>query len=841
MARKPKSTTRKPQKYKDDKPLIFNLPDPERHPNDPLLNGPTELPVLLQPSVIVFPHTISPLVVIQADDIKTVDESANTHRLLVIIPDVTEIKREGLLAESGDVELDVIPYNAQTISRVATIVRIIKTLRFPDGTIRILVRGLERVEIRGIPSENSAPLRMIVDLFPYPKEEKSEHIQALASTVLQQFYEIIDLAPQFPDEMKVAMMNVENHHRMVDLIIDTLSISQYEKLALLSMNNLEQRLMSVALILGREIDLLKLGSKIQNRVNDSIQKQQREHYLHEQLDAIKKELGDEHANADVATFKKRMAELKPPKHVIDVIEKECERMSNIPSISPEYQVSFNYIDTLLSIPWSNKSEDQLNVNQAAEILDADHYGLKKVKDRILETLAVFQLKKDAKRAPILCFIGPPGVGKTSLGKSIAAAMGRQFVRISLGGVHDEAEIRGHRRTYIGALPGRVINGMKRAGTINPVFMLDELDKLASDFRGDPSSALLEVLDPEQNFAFNDHFIDLDYDLSNVFFIATANVADMIPPALYDRMEIIYLSGYTQFEKHKIFEQFLLPRVVEELGLEHEKIVFKSEAIDEMISYYTCEAGVRTLERTLASFLRKFIRKRLQKEFKTQKKYNFSAKDVTNLLGVRQIFMDEANKKSEIGVATGMAWTAAGGDILNIETIKMAGKGDLKLTGSLGEVMKESAQAAYSFIKANAQKYHLNASVFEKNDFHIHVPDGATPKDGPSAGVTITAALMSLLTERPLNCHFAMTGEITLRGTVTPVGGVKQKCMAALRAGITHIILPEKNKKDLEDIPNEVKDKITFHFVSHADEALALLLEPKTIKKGVKNGKKSKSN
>jgi ATP-dependent Lon protease len=488
-------------------------------------------------------------------------------------------------------------------------------------------------------------------------------------------------------------------------------------------------------------------------------------------------------------------------------------------------VAYTYIDWLISVPWNKYTEDTLDVKKAFEILNDDHYDLKDVKERILEFLSVLQLKKD-KKSPILCFVGPPGVGKTSLGQSIAKAMGRQFIRMSLGGIKDEAEIRGHRRTYIGALPGRIIQGMKKAASSNPVFMLDEIDKVGNDFRGDPASALLEVLDPKQNSSFNDHYLELDYDLSSVMFIATANILDTIPPALLDRMEIIRIPGYTAMEKKQISNRFLIPRQIQENGLNSKKVKFKADAVDEVINYYTREAGVRTLERTIGSVLRKIARKIVEGELKIDSSISIGAKDVNTFLGPHKFLMDEASRKPEIGTATGMAWTSSGGSILTVEATMMPGKGELKLTGSLGDVMKESAHAAFSFIKSHCVNLKIDDKIFSSNDFHIHVPDGATPKDGPSAGITIASALVSLLLNRPLRMATSMTGEITLRGKVTPVGGIKEKVIAALRSGIKTIVMPAENKKDLEDIPDEVRKKIKFVFAEYASEVFDFMLAKK---------------
>jgi ATP-dependent Lon protease len=538
---------------------------------------------------------------------------------------------------------------------------------------------------------------------------------------------------------------------------------------------------------------------------------------------IKDELGENSENPDINSINEKLETLSLPEEVALTVKKETERLKMIPQASSEYHVAYTYITWLLEVPWNNFSEGDIDITEAASILDKDHYDLKDVKERILEFLSVLQLKKDQK-SPVLCFVGPPGVGKTSLGKSIARAMGRKFVRMSLGGIKDEAEIRGHRRTYVGALPGRIIQGLKKAGTSNPVFMLDEIDKVGNDFRGDPASALLEVLDPQQHHAFSDHYLELDYDLSSVMFIATANILDTIPPALMDRMEIIRLPGYTAMEKKQIARRYLIPRQLKENGLKRSQLTITVSAVNELIGYYTREAGVRNLERAIGALCRKTARKIVEKEIPGDKKKSLKAGDVRELMGPRKFFLDEAERKPEVGLATGMAWTSAGGTILPVEATLMPGKGELKLTGSLGNVMKESAQAAFSFVKSRSETLKIDHRIFSDKDFHIHVPDGATPKDGPSAGITIITALVSLLTKRPVISGTAMTGEITLRGKVTPVGGIKEKVIAALRAGIKTVILPEKNRKDLEDIPEEVRNKIKFEFFEKASDVLKFILK-----------------
>ena len=692
--------------------------------------------------------------------------------------------------------------------------------------MRILLRGLERIRYEGPAAEDSQLLKVRKIVQP---EDNSIETAAMVRNAVKQFQEITSFSPNFPEELKIAIINLTDNVRIVDLIADSVNFSNLEKLAILTLEKLQDRLHLMTILLNREVEVLRLGSEIQSQVHNAMSKSQREFFLREQLRTIKEELGEGSGNPDIVRIQERMSKLDLPENVVEVLNKEIERLEMIPQAAAEYNIAYTYIDWILSVPWNQFTEDRLDIGEAKKILDRDHYGLKDIKERILEFLAVLQMKNNRK-APIICFIGPPGVGKTSLGKSIAEAMGRKFVRISLGGVRDEAEIRGHRRTYIGALPGRIIQGMKKAGSSNPVFMLDEIDKLGNDFRGDPASALLEVLDPQQNFSFSDHYLEVDYDLSSVMFIATANISDTIPGPLLDRMDVIRLPGYTATEKKHIAEQFLIPRQLEENGFAGKNITFTSDATDELISYYTREAGVRQLERTFGQLCRKLARKIVEGELKDQDQpIVVDAEEIHKLLGARKFLMDEAMSEPQIGVATGMAWTSVGGTILQVETAMMPGKGELKLTGSLGNVMKESAMAAFSYVKGHARQLGIKSSVFDKNDFHIHVPDGATPKDGPSAGITLTTALVSLLTGKPVRHDYAMTGEINLRGKVTAIGGVKEKSIGALRAGITNIILPEENRKDLEDVPEDVLRQVKFTFVSEIDQVLKIMLAkpPKT--------------
>ena len=621
------------------------------------------------------------------------------------------------------------------------------------------------------------------------------------------------------------LSNIQKPARLADRAVSLLTVTNPEKQKILEELDIKKRVDESIKILSKEIQRIKLGEEIQTEVHDEIAKSQREYYLREQMKAIKKELGEDESQVENTEIKDAIKKAKMPEDAEKVALKELDRLTKIPTQSPEYTVSRTYLDWLTELPWSKTSEDSIDISESKAILDEDHYGLKKVKERILEYLAVRALKmekdpKGAIRGPILCFAGPPGVGKTSLGKSIAKSMGREFVRISLGGVRDEAEIRGHRRTYIGALPGRIIQSLKKAGTNNPVFMLDEIDKLGMDFRGDPSSALLEVLDPEQNNTFADHYLEVDFDLSKVMFIATANYQDPIPPALKDRMEILNFSGYIEDEKVQIAKKHLVPKQMDENALAKTDVKIDDAGIKELISSYTREAGVRNLEREIANVFRKVARDKIEKK---SKKININKKKVNDYLGAPRFFSDLAEGQTKPGVVTGLAWTAAGGDILFVESSKMNGKGNLTLTGQLGDVMKESASAALTFVRSNSENFGIENDFNEKTDIHVHVPAGAIPKDGPSAGVGMFTSILSLLSGIPVKSKLAMTGEITLRGSVLPIGGVKEKVTAAHRSGIKEILLPEQNRKDLEDIPDHIKKDLKFHFAKEMTDVAKVAL------------------
>ncbi|MDD5727887.1 MAG: endopeptidase La [Victivallales bacterium] len=779
------------------------------------------VPILILPAMLVFPYTLTPMVIDGEDKVNMIKKSISANRLIAIFPEIPDPK--SIIGESIEFKADTLMHRGKRITRMGVAARIVKMLNFPDGTIRVLVRGLKRIiyekPYAACPESDCITYR---DFETRPDDTLES--AAMLKNAINQFQKIISFSPNFPEELKIAILNLDDNVRLVDLIADTLNIAFIEKLSILTQETLHERLQTLMILLNREVEVLHLGSEIQSQVHNALSRSQREFFLREQLKTIQHELGEDTKPPDVIAIEKKLTTLKLPENVSGIVNKELERLSVIPQASPEYHVAYNYIDWLISVPWLIFSQDRLDVNVASKILEHDHYGLEDIKERILEFIAVLQLKEDRK-APILCFVGPPGVGKTSLGQSIARAMHRKFIRMSLGGIRDEAEIRGHRRTYVGAMPGRIIQNLRRVGTANPVFMLDEIDKLGSDYRGDPSSALLEVLDPAQNKSFNDHYLELDCDLSSVLFIATANILDTIPPPLRDRMEIIRLPGYTSFEKKQIAKKYLVPRQLKDNGLSRKQVSFMMSAVDEIIDYYTREAGVRELERTIGKVCRKIATKIVRDKSAANIAIKVNAAAVREYLGARLFLVDEVEKYSDIGVATGMAWTSVGGTILPVESTMMPGKGTLRLTGSLGNVMKESAEAAFSFVRSHGDKLHIPQSTFEKNDFHIHIPDGATPKDGPSAGITMTVSLISLLTRRRVKPRLSMTGEITLRGKVTAVGGIREKVIAALRSGIKTIIIPAENEKDLEDIPEKIKNKLDFHFVRNAAETFDTVFAP----------------
>ena len=764
------------------------------------------LPIMPLRNTVVFPHQVIPLAVGRKKSLNLVNGLNEETKVI------------GLIAQrDGRVEEPV----AEDLYSWGTAALILKKFKMPDNSEQLIVQGLYRFKVEEM--HQTEPFFEAKILQMPDNYVEGLEIDALASNIKNAFQKIVDHTPYLTNEHRVMILNTEEPEKLSDLIAAQVNFSTAEKQQVLEIVDLKERLHKVHYLLNKELQILELGSKIQNDVQGELNKTQRQYFLREQLKAIKKELGEyEDTSTELDDLKEKAAKMKMPKEAAEAAEKELNRLSRMSPMSSEYTVARTYLDWLLEMPWSKGTIDRLDVKKAEEILNEDHYGLEKVKKRILEYLAVRQLKSDMK-GPILCFVGPPGVGKTSLGKSIARALNRKFSRMSLGGVRDEAEIRGHRRTYVGALPGRIIQAVKKVGSNNPVIMLDELDKLGTDFRGDPSSALLEVLDPEQNFSFADHYLEVPFDLSKVMFIATANMLDPIPAALRDRMEIIDISGYIEEEKVQIAERFLIPKQLENHGLTNEQISFNRKAIQTVAHKYTREAGVRNLERNIASVVRGVAKEIVDKKVTRRK---VTANLIPKYLGPERVFWDSAERVARPGVATGLAWTPVGGDILFIEATRMKGKGGLTLTGKLGDVMKESASAALSHLRANSEQYGLEESFHEKYDTHIHVPAGAVPKDGPSAGITIFSALFSLYTNRRLKSNLAMTGEITLRGLVLPVGGIREKVLAAKRAGIDTIIMPEKNRRDLEEIPKRNIRKMEFHFIKEVDELISLAFEEK---------------
>jgi ATP-dependent Lon protease len=764
---------------------------------------PDELPVLVVKGGVVFPGLVSPLVISTERSAKLVDEALAGNKLVCAVTQ----RDSNLEGEAGPADL----YSVGTISSI------LKMLRFPDGTIRLLLQGMKRGRVEEYAGTDPYLRARVKPL----DEEGGQDVatKALMRSVADMFAKLAETAPYLPDDMQAAVMNIESAGRLADFVSTYANFDLAEKQRLLEMLDVRERLQAIVPLLSKELSILELGAKIRDQVKGELDKSQREYFLREQMKAIQKELGDADAGqTELAELRKKVEEAGMPQAPREAADRELERLGRMSSAASEYAVSRNYLDWLLSLPWKERTQDNLDIRRARRVLDEDHYDLEKVKERIIEYLAVRKLKKDSK-GPILCFIGPPGVGKTSLGRSIARALGRKFFRFSLGGIRDEAEIRGHRRTYVGALPGRIVQALKTAGSMNPVIMLDEIDKVGTDFRGDPSSALLEVLDPEQNFSFSDHYLEVPVDLSQVMFITTANVGDTIIPALRDRMEILALPGYTDEEKRAIGRQYLVPRQLKETGLDPEKVQLTDEAIKTLVSEYTREAGVRNLEREIGSVMRKLARRFAEGKVK---KVRVTPADVHRLLGQRRFSSEVVARSGMVGVATGLSVTAYGGDLVFIESSLMKGKKQLMLTGSLGDVMKESAEAALSYVRAHAAALAVDEQFFEDTDIHIHVPAGATPKDGPSAGVAMLSSLLSLLRKRAIDSHIAMTGELTLTGRVLPIGGVKEKVLAASRAGITDVILPAENKRDLQDVPLNVRKGLRFHFARTAADVCRVI-------------------
>jgi ATP-dependent Lon protease len=762
-----------------------------------------KLPMMPIRDVVIFPHMMTPFVVGRESSVRALEEALASDKKI-------------FLATQHDASVDE-PKPAE-IYQVGTVVNIVQSLKLPDGNIKVLVEGVERGKILQI-TEAEGLMLVTVRLARYTTES-SPQIEAATQRVTTLFEQYVKLCQSLNYETMIAAVRMEDPAKLTDTIAANLQLSIEEKQELLEIFDPGDRLSRIGDVLDIEIEKLNMDRTIQSRVKRQMERAQKEYYLNEKIKAIQKELG-RGEKSEFDELKKKIESAGMPKEVKDKAIQELKKLEAMPPMSAESTVSRNYLDWLLAVPWKKRSKEIRNIARAEKILNEDHYGLEKIKERILEFLAVRQLVKNPKGS-ILCFVGPPGVGKTSLGMSIAKATGRKFVRMSLGGVRDEAEVRGHRRTYIGALPGQIIQMMKKAGTKNPVFMLDEVDKMSMDFRGDPSSALLEVLDPEQNYMFVDHYLDVEYDLSQVFFVATANVMHTIPAALQDRMEVLRLHGYTEEEKVEIARQYLVKKQLLQAGLTDKNIQFTPEALQALIRSYTREAGVRNLEREIGNVCRKVAR-RVVKEGENYS-INVTAENIPDFLGVIKYRDTLAHEKSEIGLVTGLAWTEVGGSILSTEATVVEGKGKLTLTGKLGDVMQESAQAAMSYVRSRAHRLGLTRDFYRNIDIHVHVPEGAIPKDGPSAGITIATALASALSKIPVRRDLAMTGEITLRGKVLPIGGLKEKLLAAHRAGLFEAILPRDNEKDVAEVPENLRSAMKFHFVDTMDQVLAIALE-----------------
>tara|TARA_Y100000816_G_C26105926_1_gene587732 strand:+ start:2349 stop:4766 length:2418 start_codon:yes stop_codon:yes gene_type:complete len=797
----------------------------EKNVNDDLLDESESYPVMPLRNTVLFPQQVIPIYIGRDKSLKLINELSSKTKHVVVVAQ-----------EDGSIE-DPEPSDMYSYGTLAVV---LKVFDMPDNSKSAIVQGIDRVKILDY-KENDPYYRAVVQRVSNKTDKDSVKLDALSNNLRQVFSELIQIAPNLSEEHTGMLSNIQKPARLADRAVSLLTVPNPEKQDILEELDVKKRVEKAIKVLTKEIQRIKLGEEIQTEVHDEIAKSQREYYLREQMKAIKRELGEDESQVELNEIEEAIKKAKMPEDAEKVALKELDRLTKIPTQSPEYTVARTYLDWLTDLPWSSSSEDSIDVKESKKILDEDHYGLEKVKERIIEYLAVraLKMKKEpdsAIRGPILCFAGPPGVGKTSLGKSIAKSMGREFVRISLGGVRDEAEIRGHRRTYIGALPGRIIQSLKKAGTNNPVFMLDEIDKLGMDFRGDPSSALLEVLDPEQNGTFADHYLEVDFDLSKVMFIATANYQDPIPPALKDRMEVIDFSGYIEDEKLQIAKKHLIPKQLKENALTTSDVTLDDASIKELMSSYTREAGVRNLEREIANVYRKVARDKVEKN---SKKIRVTKKKISEYLGAPRFYSDIAERTTKPGVVTGLAWTAAGGDILFIEASQMKGKGNLTLTGQLGDVMKESATAAMTFVRSNSDPLNLAEDFNEKSDIHVHVPAGAIPKDGPSAGVGMLTSIVSLLSGKPVKSKLAMTGEITLRGNVLPIGGVKEKVTAAHRSGIKTIILPDHNRKDLEDIPDHIKKDLEFHFAKEMMDVVKVAIPGLSLNTAKKRAIKTK--
>lgn len=769
---------------------------------------PETLPMLPVRDIVVFPYMIMPLFVGRDSSIKSVEESLNRADRLI------------LLASQKDIS-DEYP-SPEGIYRTGTVAMIMRMRKLPDGRIKILTQGLCKANIKEFTS-TQPNFEVKIERIQEPNSSANPEHEALMRTVREQLEKVISLGKMLTPDILMVLDDITDPGRLADLVASNLGLKVSDAQDILETFDSVERLKKIHDILAKEIEVLSIQAKIRSQAKDEMTKSQKEYFLREQIRAIKSELGDTDSKGEeISELKEKVAACKMPPEVEQEALKQLGRLERMHPDASEASMLRTYIDWVIETPWSKQTADNLDLTRAKNVLDEDHYNLKKIKERILEYLAVRKLK-DKMKGPILCFSGPPGVGKTSLGRSIARALGREFVRVSLGGVKDEAEIRGHRRTYVGALPGRIVQGLKQAGTNNPVFVLDEIDKLGSDFRGDPSAALLEVLDPEQNFSFRDHYLNVPFDLSNVMFIGTCNMLENIPSALRDRMEVIQLAGYTEEEKYFIAKKYLIPKQTTENGIKESQIEFDDPSIRAVISQYTREAGLRNLERNIATICRKTARMVAEgKKEKTQ----ISEEQVGKFLGPALHIREDEQEKDQVGIATGLAWTAVGGEILYVESTTMKGKGQMLLTGQLGEVMKESGQAALGLIRWRAKDFGINEDLFANTDIHVHFPAGGVPKDGPSAGITMAAAMISRLTDIPIRKDVAMTGEVTLTGRVLPIGGLKEKALAAMRHGIKTIVIPEKNKKDLEDIPEEYRSHLTFITVKTIDDVLDVVLTEK---------------
>ena len=769
------------------------------------VQDPIQLPLLPLRDVVVFPHMVIPLFVGRPKSIKALEAAMESGKSIMLVAQKSAAKDEP---------------STDDMYRVGCVANILQMLKLPDGTVKVLVEGVQRATISDI---HDLPGHFSCDCQPLPAEsEANPEVEALRRALVQQFDQYVKLNKKIPPEILTSLAGIDDAGRLADTIAAHLPLKLEQKQEILEMFPVQKRLEHLLGALEGELDILQVEKRIRGRVKRQMEKSQREYYLNEQVKAIQKELGEGEEGADLEEMDKRIKRAQMPKEARKKAEAEFKKLKLMSPMSAEATVIRNYIDTLCNLPWKKKNKLNNDLTNANKVLDEDHYGLDRVKERILEYLAV-QQRVDRLKAPILCLVGPPGVGKTSLGQSIARATNRKFIRMALGGVRDEAEIRGHRRTYIGSMPGKILQNMTKTGVKNPLFLLDEIDKMGADFRGDPSSALLEVLDPEQNHTFADHYIEVDYDLSEVMFVATANTMN-IPAPLMDRMEIIRLSGYTEDEKINIAQKYLLPKQIKNNGLKEGEISVAESAIRDIVRYYTREAGVRSLEREISKICRKVVKTLLLK--KTDKKMLVTAKSLDKFLGVRKFNFGIAEKENQVGQVTGLAWTEVGGELLTVETVAVPGKGNITRTGTLGDVMKESIEAARSVVRKRARNLGIQPDFYEKTDLHIHMPEGATPKDGPSAGIAITTALVSVLTGIPVRADVAMTGEITLRGEVLPIGGLKEKLLAAHRGGIKVVLIPEDNVKDLAEIPENIKNQLEIIPVKWIDKVLQLALERK---------------